>query len=129
VFGKAPAGAHPHHSIHVLDVYSRVGELDLTMHVLDSCRIGWGRVVTVEGVDLVVERQPLVLVAGKLALDQPRSERIVRQVQGHGFVDQANPGDWVSTHWGWACEVLTDPQRANLARYARHHLAIANQTL
>jgi hypothetical protein len=49
VLGKVPAGAHPHHSFHALDVYSRVGELDVTLHVLDNCRIGWGRVISVEG--------------------------------------------------------------------------------
>jgi hypothetical protein len=129
VLGKAPAGAHPHHSFHVLDVYSRVGELDATLSVLDNCRIGWGRVLTVAGVALSVERPPLVLAAGKLALGEPRTETLLRQVEGHGFVDQAQPGDWVTTHWGWACEVLDERGRRNLERYTRHHLRIANQTL
>jgi hypothetical protein len=129
VLGKAPAGAHPHHSFHVLDVYSRVGELDATLGVLDDCRIGWGRVVSVEAAELVVERQPLVLEAGKLALGEPRVQRLLRQVDGHGFVDRATPADWVSTHWSWACEVLDARQKHNLERYTRHHLAIANQTL
>jgi hydrogenase maturation factor len=129
VLGKAPAGAHPHHSFHVLDVHSRVGELDATLPVLDNCRIGWGRVVSVTGAELRVERQPLVLVAGKLALDEPRVESLLRQVDGHGFVDRAAAGDWVCTHWGWACEVLDERQHRNLERYTRHHLRIANQTL
>ena len=129
MLGKAPAGAHPHHSFHVLDVYSRVGELDATLAVLDNCRIGWGRVSSVTGAELNVERQPLMLVAGKLALGESRAESLVRQVDGHGFVDQAAVGDWVSTHWGWACEVLDERQRRNLERYTHHHLRIANQTL
>src|SRR5579871_6053785 len=85
VLGKAPAGAHPHHSFHVLDVYSRVGELDATLGVLDNCRIGWGRVLAVAGVELTVERQPLTLAAGKLALGEARTEVLLRQVEGHGF--------------------------------------------
>src|SRR5215471_8406590 len=85
VLGKAPAGAHPHHSFHVLDVHSRVGELDTTLGVLDDCRIGWGRVLSVTGAELNVERQPLMLVAGKLALGESRAESLVRQVDGHGF--------------------------------------------
>jgi hypothetical protein len=129
VLGKAPAGAHPHHSFHVLDVHSRVGDLPATLETLESCRVGWGRVHAVEGGELVVDRQPLRLMNGKLALDAPRRERVVRQVGGRGFADSAVPGDWVSLHWGWVCEVLTDRQRANLERYTRHHLAIANQTL
>jgi hypothetical protein len=98
VLRKAPAGAHAHHSFHVLDVYSRVGELDATLTVLDNCRIGWGRVLSVAGAELTVERQPLVLLAGKLALGDMRVESLLRQVDGHGFVDQAAPGNWVSTH-------------------------------
>lgn len=129
VLGKAPAGAHPHHSFHVLDVHSRVGELPATVQTLESCRVSWGRVLTVDRGDLVVERQPLALREGKLMLDAPRRERVVRQVEGRGFADAAQAGDWVSLHWGWVCEVLTERQRANLERYTRHHLAIANQTL
>jgi len=129
VLGKAPAGAHPHHSFHVLDVWSRVGELETTLGVLDSCRIGWGRVLSVAGGELMVERQPLGLSVGKLALGEPRTQALLRQVDGHGFVDQAKPGDWVTTHWGWACEVLDECQRRNLERYSRQHIAIANQTL
>jgi hypothetical protein len=129
VLGKAPAGAQPHHSFHVLDVYSRVGDLDATLGVLDDCRIGWGRVVSVAGAELVVERRPLVLSAGKLVLGQPRPQRLLRQVDGRGFVDQAKADDWVTTHWGWACEVLDERGRRNLQSYTRHHLRIANQTL
>ena len=129
VLGKAPAGAHPHHSFHVLDVHSRVGDLPATMQTLESCRVSWGRVMTVERGELVVERQPLILREGKLMLDTPRRERVLRQVDGRGFADAADAGDWVSIHWGWVCEVLSERQRANLERYTRHHLAIANQTL
>jgi hypothetical protein len=129
VLGKAPAGAHPHHSFHVLDVHSRVGDLPATVETLESCRVSWGRVCSVERGELVVERQPLRLADGKLTLDVPRRERVVRQIGGRGFADNALVGDWVSLHWGWVCEVLTERQRANLERYTRHHLAIANQTL
>jgi hypothetical protein len=129
VLGKAPAGARPHHSFHVLDVHSRVGELDSTLGTLDACRISWGRVLRVEAGELVVERQPLSLNSGKLSLAPPTEERFVRQIDGHGFADTAGIGDWVSLHWGWVCEVLTPRQRANLERYTRHHLAIANLTL
>lgn len=129
VLGKAPAGARPHHSFHVLDVHSRLGELTNTMQTLDACRVSWGRVQRAEGGELVVERQPLALRGGKLTLDPPQAERVVRQVDGRGFADEARAGDWVSLHWGWVCEVLTARQRAHLERYTRHHLAIANQTI
>ena len=129
VVGKAPAGAHPHHNFHVLDVHSRVGALESSLATLDNCRVSWGKVVQPAGSELVVERQPLQMQEGKLVLADPRSERVLRQIDGSGFADAAQPGDWVSLHWGWVCEVLTEVQRANLERYTRYHLAIANQTV
>lgn len=129
VLAKAPAGARPHHSFHVFDVHSRLGELDNNMHTLDNCRVSWGRVGAVDGGELAVARAPLVLVGGKLQLGAPRPERVVRQLDGRGFVDEAVVGDWVSIHWGWACEVLTAQRHRDLERYTRHNLAIANQTL
>ena len=129
VLGKAPAGAHPHHNFHVFDVHSRVGELEHSLQTMDNCRVSWGKVLRVEGAELVVERRPLVLVAGKLALGPLETMRAARQVDGRGFVEGARPGEWVSLHWGWVCEVLTPRQQTNLARYTDHHLVLANQTL
>ena len=129
ILGKAPAGARPHHSFHVLDVHRRVGELEPTLATLDSCRVSWGRVLEVHGSELVVERSGLVLREGKLVLEMPTFERVVAQLNGYGFANAAQPGDWVSIHWGWVCEVITERERANLERYTRYHLAIANQTV
>lgn len=129
VLGKAPAGARPHHNFHVFDVHSRVGELEHSLATMDQCRVSWGRVQRVEGPELVVERQPLLLAGGRLILGPPQVERVARQIDGRGFTDDASVGDWVSIHWGWACEVLTARQQAALAHYTDFHLALANQTI
>jgi hypothetical protein len=129
ILDKAPAGARPHHSFHVLDVHSRLGELEHSLATLDNCRISWGQVVRVEPGELVVNRVPLLLRERKLVLADPMPERITRQVEGRGFTDQAQPGDSVSIHWGWACEVLTQTQLTSLERFTRHNLSIANQTI
>lgn len=129
VLGKAPAGARPHHNFHVFDVHSRVGELQNTLETMDSCRVSWGKVLRAEGAELVVERAPLVLAEGKLALGVPAPARVLRQVDNRGFADSAKPGDWVTLHWSWVCELITARQQLALERYTRYHLAIANQTL
>jgi hypothetical protein len=129
ILGKAPAGARPHHSFHVLDVHSRLGDLAHSLATLDNCRVSWGHVLHVEAGELVVNRIPLLLREGKLALGEPTPERIARQVDGRGFTDQARSGDWVSVHWGWACEVLSETHRVSLEKFTRHNLAIANQTI
>jgi len=130
VAGKAPSGARPHHSFHVFDVWRNVDKISGdVLATLDNCRISWGKVLDVDGGELVVERPPLIYADGRLVLDAARRERVTRQVDGRGFADTAAPGDWVSLHWGWVCETLTPRQQANLARWTRFHVDLANQTI
>jgi hypothetical protein len=129
VLGKAPAGARPHHSFHVFDVYTRTGDAAHTLTTMDNCRVSWGRVVRIDGAEIVVERQPLELQAGRLALGASRQERAVRQMDGRGFADAAAVGEWVSLHWGWVCERITDLEQRHLERFTRHHLQLASATL
>jgi hypothetical protein len=129
VLGKAPAGARPHHNFHVFDVHSRVGQLEDTLETMDQCRVSWGKVVGVEGTELIVERQPLNIVDGKLALGPAERFRALRQVEGKGFIEDAGVGDWVTVHWSWVCEVINDRQRCALVHYTDHHLRLANETL
>lgn len=129
VLGKAPQGAKPFHLFHVLDVYRHLEAQEVGMAAMESCRISWGRVATVEPGALVVDRQPLHLEGQRLVLGPARKERVLRSLEGRGFAEQARVGDWVSIHWGWTCEVLDARQLANLRRWSDHHLALANQTL
>lgn len=135
LLGKAPAGARPHHSFNVFDVQRFTQERTHTLHNMEQCRIGWGKVVMIEPGQLVVEHQPLEWTSaasngrGGLALGAPRLARVLRQMGGKGFTDGATPGSWVAMHWGWACDVLTKTQRAQLERWTLHHLRLANETL
>ncbi len=129
VLGKAPAGARPHHNFHVFDVHSKVGQLENSLHTIENCRVSWGKVIKVDGPELVVEQSPLMIVGGKLTLAPPAPMRAVRQIEARGFADTAAIGDWVSLHWGWVCEVITPRQQANLARFTNHQLRIANETV
>ena len=131
---KAPAGARPHHSFHVLEVYPRVGLMrsglvDRLVETMGHCLIRWGRVCTVSGPQLVVEAPALRHESGRLQLTEPRPEMVTRWHAGRGFVDAAHVGDWVALHWGWACDVLTLRQQASLERYTRWHLTLCNQTI
>ena len=42
---------------------------------------------------------------------------------------RVRPGDVVSIHWGWACDVLDPDQLARLVSFTARELEIANQTL
>lgn len=130
VAGKVPQGARPHHSFHVFDVWRQVGRLEgNVLATMDNCRISVGRVRSVDGANVRVDRQPLMLRNGKLAMGAATSTMTQRLVDGQGFVHELSPGDLVSLHWGWVCEKISDRQAHALERYTSHHLAIANQTI
>jgi hypothetical protein len=130
IAAKAPAGARPHHSFHVFDVWRHADRTSSdVLAMLDSCRVSWGTVASAESGELVVERAHLELRDGALALGEPRTDRVTRTLQGNGFAHDARPGDLVSIHWDWVCEIIDERQRAALERYTRHHLRLANATL
>jgi hypothetical protein len=129
VLQKIPAGARPHHSFHVFDVHSRVGQLTNTLDVMENCRVSWGRITGVEPAHFVIDAQPLVIESGELALGVPAPRRVLRRLEGRGFTDDAQVGDWISAHWNWACDILTPEQCQRLERYTRHHIQLANLTL
>ncbi len=131
---KGQEGASPHHSFHVLEVFPRIGlmrsgAVDTLIGNIGRCCVRGGQVQAVLGPDLIVESQPIVFQQGKLVLGEPRMESVTRWVDGRGFVDEIEPGDWVAIHWGWACDRLLPHQRANLERYTRRHLGLCNATL
>jgi len=128
VLGKAPAGACPHHSFHVIEVCPRNG-WPQALSFMDNCRISWGQVVSVDGATLTANVRPLALEGNNLILGPAQPRQVNRQLYGSGFVDTAQVGDWVSIHWNWACQVLNTRQVKNLEQWTLYHLKIANQTL
>lgn len=132
--GKLAQGARPHHNFHVFDVYVRAGLMrderaTVAIGLMDSCRVSWGTVIGFEGDELIVERSPLGLVEGKLALTSPVITRVTRQQGGQGFVQEAVVGSVVSIHWNWACDVFTGTAQARLERATASCLKLANQTI
>src|SRR3989344_7944280 len=47
LFGKLDDGMLPHHTFHVLNVFTRTGHHSVqhTLETMDACRIGWGTVI------------------------------------------------------------------------------------
>lgn len=131
---KLEQGARPHHNFHVFEVYVRAGLMRNERAVaaippMDSCRISWGRVSEVDGGALVLERQPLEMREGKLVLGEPRAKRVSWQIDGLGFVRAVQPGDVVSVHWDWACDILDTGALHRLQASTQRYLTLANQTI
>lgn len=122
-------GGLPHHSFHVFAIYPwvglmREGRIDEPLHVLDRCRIRWGKVVSVDGAAIEVLSRPLIWRAGGLALGEAGAE-VVQPAPGAAVeVD-----DWVSLHWQWVCDRLTTRQLADLRGYSDRHLRLVNEEL
>ncbi len=95
--------------------------------VLDRCRIRWGRVLSLHGDQVVVESAPLTWDGRRLEYGAPEVEAAVRSIDGVGLASELAVGDWVSLHWEWVCDRLTDQQRGFLRRYTDRHLAIVNE--
>lgn len=129
VLRKPPEGAKPFHFFHVVDVYRHLERETVGMAAMENCRISWGQVRSVDGAAVVVDRQPLTWVGGRLTLGEAVPERVLRSFDGLGFAAEVAAGDWVSLHWGWVCEVLDPVRLANLRRWTDHHLVIANRTV
>ena len=131
---KPAAGAVPHHSFHVLEVFPRVGLMrggppTEILPTMERCLVRPARVVAVDDGHLQVEARPLVFEDGRLTFGLPRPERVRRQVAGAGFVDDVQPGDDIAIHWEWACDRLDPARRAALERAISRSLRLATETL
>jgi len=128
------AGGVPHHSFAVLCIYPYTGLLTDrrkapdALTVLDRCRIRWGKVLSVQGDQVVVESQPLLWDDRRLSLGPAQTETVVQSVDGVGMVGQVEVGDWVSLHWEWVCDRLTEQQVGYLHSFTARHLDIVNET-
>ena len=124
-------GSRPMHAFHVLEIFPRVGLLrggapDPMVATMDACRISWGRVTGVDADRVLVEVPRLEIADGHLALGPARAEAAVAWGGPGGLLGGVTAGDWVSLHWGWACERLSSRQVARLAASTAAALATAN---
>lgn len=105
------AGAVPHHCFHVFALYPwlgllRSGIVDEPLHVLDECRTTPALVLAVEGESADVLAEPLLWSDGRLRLGEPELRSVRWRDGGRAFVNP-QPGDLVSLHWDFVCDVLT----------------------
>lgn len=132
--GKIPQGAVPHHTFHVLNVFTRTGHhtVEHTLETMDSCRIGWGRVMKHEVRStkheiLHVLTQPLILMNNKLSLGKP----IIKQITMPFFHTSkiVHRASLISFHWNTLCDVLTKHQAKQLEYFTRQAIQLDNTTL
>jgi hypothetical protein len=126
------ASPRPHHNFHVFCVYPwvgllRTGAADSALHVLDRCRVRWGRVVEVMSETAVVRSRLLTWDGRELGLGAPGEEVVSVAAQGYHLDREIGRGDLVALHWDWACSRLTDRRGQALRRETARQLAFVNR--
>ncbi len=137
IFSELNSQAIPHHSFYVLNIWARSEralnhpEMDSRTsrsleQLMDNCRISWGRVIEKKGTTLKVQYSPLKITDGMLALSSPITKRVQYDSEVPSFLN-LRPGDNVSIHWNFACEVLTPRQLSNIKKYTLSDITAANR--
>ena len=123
----------PSHAFHVFVVYPWVSLLgsggDVPRRVLDSCRVRWGTVESVDGETLAVRARPLTWDGAALSLGEGQLQTARWSRDEHAFVTEPRPGDQVSLHWDWVCDRLDDAQVAAVATTTERQLWRVNRWL
>lgn len=131
VVAAVAAGAVPHHCFHVFAVYPwlgllRTGVVDEPLRILDQCRTTAAVVATVDGDSLMAFAQPLLWHEQALALGSPVLRRVRWREGGLAFVPRPRPGDRVSLHWDFVCDVLSPTAAHCLEQVTWRALASVN---
>lgn len=128
---KVDRRARLHHSFHVLNIFVKTGYRMRaeTVETMDECRISWGKIlnssVKSKMSKLKIRSQKLIYRVNKLVMVPAIKEVVVVEER---LGRELKLGDWVSVHWGMVCDKLTLAAVAELSRYTKHHLKLANES-
>lgn len=127
------AEAAPDHCFHVFAVYpwSRLlgrGADEHPLLVLDSCRISWGTVVSVDDATAVVRGRRLLWDGAAFSLSEPQIRHVDTSAGARRGVVVA-AGDRVALHWDQVCDVLDADQVARLQRSTDRQLRATTRRL
>jgi len=128
---KIKLHAVPHHSFHVFNIWKRTGNIAVThtLESMDSCRIGWGKVIEISGPTIVIESEPLIQIGDKFYLGKVEKKKLTRKLESTVEIEQLKPNDNITFHWGVPCETITEKQAAILKKYTLQNIAFLNQDL
>jgi Family of unknown function (DUF6390) len=124
----------PHHTFHVFEILPWAGLLGrnanaVALTVLDRCRIRWAQVVSVQAGRAVVRSSPLAWDGRALQLASGVEEQVRWSTSSSPLAPAIETGDWVSLHWDWVCDVLSDDQLSFLEFFTIQQLDETNRVL
>jgi hypothetical protein len=126
--------AIPHHTFYVISTtmsiisdfhHTSAANPNKLSETMDNCRISWGRVNKIERDRLKVLYRPLRIEDGVLSLGPMRTKAIEYDRSVSPF-NKITGGDYVSIHWNFACEILSETQLRNIQIYTEKDIQAAN---
>ena len=128
---KIRAGALPHHSFHVLNLWRQTSDKAESQQPenLSECCVNAGKIVSINGPGITVKAEMPIYLAGKFKLSEAQEKKLTRKLESEYDIEQLRPGQLISFHWGVPCEVVSEEQAANLRKYTLQNIEFANQTL
>lgn len=128
LLAKTANGGLAHHSFHVLNIFSRTGnmKIDHTIESMDACIVNWGKVLNIDNGYLLIRTKPLSLKNYKITFGNYVVRKIHAQGEKDVLLDKVNVGDWISYHWGYFCQKIDNLQLANLIWYTNLSLSLVN---
>jgi len=138
VFRRLDGVAPPHHTFYVMSTYATSAVPDgpnitnqarlKIAEAVDNCRISWGTVRRVGKEELQVEVRRVNVDERGLSLARPAVKRVRYNPEVKPF-GTVKPGDVVSVHWNYACDVMTPRQAKNIARYTDGDIRLVNRLM
>ncbi len=138
LFRSAGGRARPHHTFYVMSTYATSSVADgpslsqdgrqKVQGLINNCRISWGEVKEVGKKRLAVKYEPVLLDDGRLSLAAPAVRKVSYNPEVGSF-SKVKPGDWVTMHWDYACEVISPAQLRNIAKYTALDIDATNRIL
>lgn len=114
---------YPHHNFHIIVLLPRFSEEKPPLHLLDLCRVAWGKIIKRGEREITVEFLPLREKQNGFKLDV-KPERILLTYPRDLF-PQIKIGDIVALHWGKPCAFLNPKQFEFLQRCTQKALEYA----
>lgn len=124
----------PHHSFHVFNIfYGMKNNIGIpVLNVMDECRIGWGRIIKTQSSKLkdqnlfMIKARPLLMKDKQLVLGSLTQREVGVDYKGKQIIHNMKVGDWVSYHWGYICDFLTENQVRHLSFYTQKAIDFFN---
>lgn len=113
----APNGCKPTHNFHVLILGSVTGVISDEISKINKCVVNIGEVKK----GGIVEYKPLIRRGNKISLGSNKREKMK-----FDFCD-AEPGEYVSIHWGYAIQKLNKKKKRYLEKNLNNHIKFRNK--